>query len=527
MRRHDATHAAQGEPDGYGGLTTRGHPERLLLSEWLLAEELPLEFLRRAASRELLHINPAFRAPQPGGAWPCSATSGPDQLGAARLVQLAALIVLHRRALDARDGARGRRLRRSRPTVARRRAARAVRRVAAAREPSRRPATSSRSATATLDDADELWVLAGRHARRRSAGARAAAAHARGGVGRRRGDRGRRALRGRTTTLAVPPGRALRADPARGGAAPAARGPSSAGGRAALSCPSSRATTGACCCAATARRAVAVSVPTNRRGGRAPEALPVLRPGRRRDLVRRHAGWSRSCSARRPAALRGGRQGARACSTRIESSSATSDLDRDALDFDDAAAAVLRRRRPALPARRRVVAGAPRGGVRARHGAGRGRPHAPARPAVQGVGVRRRAHRPWRAITSTPTSEGVCGSVRGRGIAGALIDVEGEHTVLGVLTRGREQDPALVTVSQDGTARAAADRVGGQDAHGLLRPRARSRAASGAGRCWRSSATRRRRGARPRDRRHVVEVQAAVSGTIRAGGLRARRAGDR
>ena len=67
VRRHDATHAAQGEPDGYGGLTNRGHPERLLLSEWLLAEELPLEFLRRAASRELLHINPTFRTPQPEG----------------------------------------------------------------------------------------------------------------------------------------------------------------------------------------------------------------------------------------------------------------------------------------------------------------------------------------------------------------------------------------------------------------------------------------------------------------------------
>jgi hypothetical protein len=99
VRRHDAASAREGEPDGYGGLTTRGHPERLLLSEWLLAEELPLEFLRRAAERELLHIRQVFRAAQPEGRVAAFFDVGPDQLGAARLVQLAALIVLHRRAL--------------------------------------------------------------------------------------------------------------------------------------------------------------------------------------------------------------------------------------------------------------------------------------------------------------------------------------------------------------------------------------------------------------------------------------------
>jgi hypothetical protein len=37
------------EADGFSGLATRGPYERLLPSEWLLAEELPHEFQRRAA----------------------------------------------------------------------------------------------------------------------------------------------------------------------------------------------------------------------------------------------------------------------------------------------------------------------------------------------------------------------------------------------------------------------------------------------------------------------------------------------
>jgi hypothetical protein len=87
-----------GPMDGYDGLSPRGIPERLLPSEWLLADELPLEFLRRAASHELLHLAPA--RPREGGRGRVAvvADTGPGQLGPARLVQLAALVVLHRRA---------------------------------------------------------------------------------------------------------------------------------------------------------------------------------------------------------------------------------------------------------------------------------------------------------------------------------------------------------------------------------------------------------------------------------------------
>ena len=50
-----------GEIDGYAGLARRGDFERLLLSEWLLADEMPDEFIRRATSNEL-----AFNAIGPG-----------------------------------------------------------------------------------------------------------------------------------------------------------------------------------------------------------------------------------------------------------------------------------------------------------------------------------------------------------------------------------------------------------------------------------------------------------------------------
>ncbi|MFI1394656.1 hypothetical protein [Streptomyces sp. NPDC020681] len=87
-----------GDFDGYDGLSRAGAPDRLLMSQWLLAEEAPEEFLRRAAQRELLHLAPARRAPQRRGRIAVLADTGPSQLGAARLVQLAALVVAHRRA---------------------------------------------------------------------------------------------------------------------------------------------------------------------------------------------------------------------------------------------------------------------------------------------------------------------------------------------------------------------------------------------------------------------------------------------
>ena len=87
-----------GEPDGVDGLARRGSYERLLISEWLLADEIPLEFARRAANNEHTFLQIARREPQ--GAPLCVALfdTGPNQIGAPRLAHLAALVVLFRRA---------------------------------------------------------------------------------------------------------------------------------------------------------------------------------------------------------------------------------------------------------------------------------------------------------------------------------------------------------------------------------------------------------------------------------------------
>ena len=91
------THPHRGEPDGFGGIGLKGEPERILVSEWALAEHFPHEFLRRAATGELLYTTPEFTEPHRKGQAAVLVDAGPDQLGAARLVQLAALIVLQRR----------------------------------------------------------------------------------------------------------------------------------------------------------------------------------------------------------------------------------------------------------------------------------------------------------------------------------------------------------------------------------------------------------------------------------------------
>lgn len=91
----------RGEPDGVAGLSRRGDPESLLLSEWLLADEAPLEFLRRAAMGEQLHQERAYRGETAERRWTVLLDGGPAQWGGARLVQLATLVVLAARAQEA------------------------------------------------------------------------------------------------------------------------------------------------------------------------------------------------------------------------------------------------------------------------------------------------------------------------------------------------------------------------------------------------------------------------------------------
>jgi hypothetical protein len=87
-----------GEPDGFDGLTRRGSYERLLLTEWLLADELPDEFLRRAVMGEHAFYQVARREPAGSRLSVALFDAGPNQLGSPRLAHLAALIVLARRA---------------------------------------------------------------------------------------------------------------------------------------------------------------------------------------------------------------------------------------------------------------------------------------------------------------------------------------------------------------------------------------------------------------------------------------------
>lgn len=91
-------HVDAGEPDGVAGLTRRAPYERLLLTEWLLATELPDEFLRRASAGEHLFLQRSRRERTTGRRVVALLDTGPEQLGSPRLAQLALLVVLSARA---------------------------------------------------------------------------------------------------------------------------------------------------------------------------------------------------------------------------------------------------------------------------------------------------------------------------------------------------------------------------------------------------------------------------------------------
>jgi hypothetical protein len=92
----------RGEPDGVSGITQRERFERLLPTQWLLASEVPDEFLRRAAMQELMFLESARRKPRAAQRYIAVCDAGPSQLGAPRLIQLAMLLVLERRARSAK-----------------------------------------------------------------------------------------------------------------------------------------------------------------------------------------------------------------------------------------------------------------------------------------------------------------------------------------------------------------------------------------------------------------------------------------
>ncbi len=94
--RRDAVH--DGEPDGFDGIARRGSYERLLFSEWAVQKSAPLEFLRRAVDAEHAFLNLSRVRPAAKRGSVVLFDAGPEQLGACRIVQLAALVLLAERA---------------------------------------------------------------------------------------------------------------------------------------------------------------------------------------------------------------------------------------------------------------------------------------------------------------------------------------------------------------------------------------------------------------------------------------------
>ncbi|MFO0725962.1 MAG: hypothetical protein U1E65_19415 [Myxococcota bacterium] len=88
----------RGEPDGFRGLARRGPFERLLLSEWAIALEIPEEFLRRAAMKEQLYTALAYREQGGSRHQLVLFDAGPLSLGKPRVAHLALLIALLHRA---------------------------------------------------------------------------------------------------------------------------------------------------------------------------------------------------------------------------------------------------------------------------------------------------------------------------------------------------------------------------------------------------------------------------------------------
>ncbi|MCW0399843.1 hypothetical protein NB688_003893 [Xanthomonas sacchari] len=86
------------DPDGIDDLRRRGPYERLVLSEWAVADLLPDEFLRRAAHYEHLFLAPKLARPRSDALVLALFDAGPAQRGAPRLLHVAMWILLARRA---------------------------------------------------------------------------------------------------------------------------------------------------------------------------------------------------------------------------------------------------------------------------------------------------------------------------------------------------------------------------------------------------------------------------------------------
>ncbi|MCU0238406.1 MAG: hypothetical protein MUC29_03115 [Pyrinomonadaceae bacterium] len=89
---------SDGEPNGFDGVSRRGIYERLLLSEFALADSFSDEFIRRAVMGEHLFLNPAKISPSAKRVSVALFDAGAMQIGSPRIAHLAAFIILARRA---------------------------------------------------------------------------------------------------------------------------------------------------------------------------------------------------------------------------------------------------------------------------------------------------------------------------------------------------------------------------------------------------------------------------------------------
>lgn len=94
----DSRLSDSGDVDGYDGLGRTGSLDRLMVSDWLLAQDYPDEFLRRFSDRELSYYQFAFEQPANSSQITVLFDVGPDQLGSPRLAHIALFVLFARRA---------------------------------------------------------------------------------------------------------------------------------------------------------------------------------------------------------------------------------------------------------------------------------------------------------------------------------------------------------------------------------------------------------------------------------------------
>ena len=96
----NSVRAIGGDPAGWSGLARKGPWERLVPTEWALAESYPQEFVRRADEGELGFWELAREYHQAARSVWVWVDAGPDQLGACRVVQIAVLLWLQKKCLE-------------------------------------------------------------------------------------------------------------------------------------------------------------------------------------------------------------------------------------------------------------------------------------------------------------------------------------------------------------------------------------------------------------------------------------------